>query len=575
MDAQVSQKSDGSVNPELLAAVPISAGHVLELGCGAGALGAAWKRRNPRGLWSGIKFVADAARSAQGVLDNVLCADIETIDDAALDAFLEGRPAPDVLVFGDVLEHLRDPLAVLRQLVDRLAPGGTVAACIPNIGHWSGIASLMAGEWSYTDSGLLDRTHLRFFTQRSARALLEEAGLDVRKMTPRKVPLDAARQERFLAVIAPALHQLGIDAAEAVARMQALQYVFVAQKPPLRPLLAIHQWIMTRGQLQARTDPPVAALGSLPDVVATASAVNEGVPKPSGEHDHILVMQRQMVVNRDLWFASIRSLIAKGWLLVAEWDDHPDLLPAPAKAIWDTHPWLSMSCVHACQVSTPLLAEAFRAHNPTVAVLANALLDLPPLAKRSGEHIRVVYAALNRTGVAGLVAKALDAAAAADSRVEIAIVHDEDLFAALRTPQRSFLPLLPYKDYLELLETADIAVLPIVGRESETYKSPLKFLECASRGAVCVASPTLYADVIRDGETGIIAHTGEEWTRSLQQLVADPAERWRLAEAAWSDVRDRHMMATQVAAREAWYRQLCANRAELTRALLARHPELS
>jgi spore maturation protein CgeB len=90
-----------------------------------------------------------------------------------------------------------------------------------------------------------------------------------------------------------------------------------------------------------------------------------------------------------------------------------------------------------------------------------------------------------------------------------------------------------------------------------------------------VASPTLYADVIRDGETGIIAHTGEEWTRSLQQLVADPAERWRLAEAAWSDVRDRHMMATQVAAREAWYRQLCANRAELTRALLARHPELS
>jgi SAM-dependent methyltransferase len=575
MDAKDRFGYYSNVNPELLAAVPVSATHVLELGSGTGALGVAWKRRNPRGLWLGIEFVADAARSAQDVLDDVLCADIETLDDAALDAFLERRPAPGVLVFGDVLEHLRDPLAVLRRLVDRLAPGGTVAACIPNIGHWSAVASLMAGEWSYTDSGLLDRTHLRFFTQRSARALLEEAGLAVRKVTPRRVPLDAARQERFLAVIAPALHQLGIDAAEAVARMQALQYVFVAQKPPLRPLLAVHQWIMTKGQLQARTDPPFAALGSLPDVVATASAVSEGVPKPSGERDHILVMQRQMVANRDLWFASIRSLIAKGWLLVAEWDDHPDLLPAPAKAIWDTNPWLSASCVHACQVSTALLAEAFRAHNPTVGVFANALLDLPPLAKRSGERIRIVYAALNRTGIANLVAKALDAIASAESKVEIVIVQDEDLFAALTTPQRSFLPLLPYKDYLDLLATADIAVLPIVGRSSEMYKSPLKFLECASRGAVCVASPALYADVIRDRETGIIARTPEEWAGALQHLIAHPDERVRLAEAAWRDVRDQHMMSMQVKTREAWYRGLCENRAELTRALLERHPELA
>ncbi len=189
--------------------------------------------------------------------------------------------------------------------------------------------------------------------------------------------------------------------------------------------------------------------------------------------------------------------------------------------------------------------------------------------------MRIVYAALNRKGVAGLVAKALDAAAAADSRVEIVIVHDKDLFASLETPRRIFLPLLPYKDYLDLLATADIAVLPIVGTEPEKYKSPLKFLECASRGAVCVASPTIYADVIRDGETGIIARTAEDWTRFLLRLVADPAERSRLAEAAWRDVRDRHMMSTQVAVREAWYRDLCENRVALTRALLQRHPELA
>lgn len=574
MDTPIRQTLDHGVNPELLAAVPVSARHVLEVGCGTGALGAAWKRRSPQGLWSAIELAVDAAQSAREVLDAVLCADIETLDDTTLDAFLKGRPAPAALVFGDVLEHLRDPLAVLRRLVNRLAPGGTVVACIPNIGHWSAVFSLMAGEWTYTDSGLFDRTHLRFFTQRSANAMLQEAGLVVRKVFPRRVPLDLAWQERFLGAIGPALHQLGLPPAEAHARMQALQYVFVAQKAPLRPLVGIHHWIMTRGLLEARIDPPVAALGSLADVVSTSNAVSEGVPRPSGQYDHILVMQRQMVVDRELWFASVRGLIAKGWLLVADWDDHPDLLPAPARAVWDGNPWLSISSVHACQVSTPRLHEAFLSHNPTVAVFANALLDLPPLAGRGGECIRIVYAALNRTGVASLVAKALDAAAA-DSRVEIVVVHDEELFASLKTTRRSFLPLLPYKDYLDLLATADIAVLPLVGREPETYKSPLKYLECASRGAVCVASPTLYADVIRDGETGIIARTSDEWAEALQRLVAHPAERLRLAEAAWRDVRDHHMMSMQAAAREAWYRDLCQNRVALTQALLERHPELA
>ena len=231
--------------------------------------------------------------------------------------------------------------------------------------------------------------------------------------------------------------------------------------------------------------------------------------KPSGEHDHILVMQRQIVANRDLWFASIRSLSTKGWLLVAEWDDHPDLLPAPAKAIWDTNPWLSMSSAHACQVSTPLLADVFRAQTRRLRCSPTSGPPAARKARRRAYPHRLRGAQPDRSRRLGR--KGARCGAAADSRVEIVIVHDEALFASLETPQRRFLPLLPYRDYLELLATADIAVLPIVGNEFEMYKSPLKFLECASRGAACVASPTLYADVIRDGETGIIARTPEEW----------------------------------------------------------------
>ncbi len=68
MDARARQKYFGSINPELFASVPVSAEHVLELGCGTGALGAAWKRHNPHGLWSAIEVVPDAAQSAHECL---------------------------------------------------------------------------------------------------------------------------------------------------------------------------------------------------------------------------------------------------------------------------------------------------------------------------------------------------------------------------------------------------------------------------------------------------------------------------------------------------------------------------
>jgi trans-aconitate methyltransferase len=122
-----------NVNTDLLALLPLSAKNVLELGCGTGALGAAFKQRQPRTCWQGIELDPASAQTARGVLDAVLNAEIEHIGDYALDRFI--TQAPDTLVFGDVLEHLHDPLHTLRRMVDRLAPGGTVVACIPNVSH--------------------------------------------------------------------------------------------------------------------------------------------------------------------------------------------------------------------------------------------------------------------------------------------------------------------------------------------------------------------------------------------------------------------------------------------------------
>jgi hypothetical protein len=462
---------------------------------------------------------------------------------------------------------------VLTRLVGRLAPGGAVVACIPNIGPWSVVQGLREGSWTYRASGLLDRTHLRFFTLESAQKLLTDAGLVVRKVKSRDFPLDAAAQEKFLAAMKGSLQSLAGDAALAEARLKALQYVLVAEKPPEQPLLVVHQAVMVRELLEARVAVPWAALGSIPSLSPTMSerafnrlGVASGVPK-------VAVIQRQLVGDLERWLAFNRQLIADGWVTVAEWDDHPELLPEPAHQNWLRHPWLPMSAMHACQVSTPRLAEAFREHNPEVAVFENALAELPPLPEKDPSRIRIVYAAVNRPGVARLISTALDAAAL-DPRVELVFVGDEKVFASTRAERKTLLPLQPYAKYLDLLATADIALLPLKGMPAELFKSPLKFMECASRGALCIASPDLYSDVIEHGRNGLIARAPHEWTTLLLRAVSDADERRAMARAGWETVRDRHLQAHHLQRRVDWYRDIAARREELTAALLERHPEM-
>ncbi|HXF63747.1 MAG TPA: class I SAM-dependent methyltransferase [Caldilineaceae bacterium] len=157
---------------DLLALVPTEAARVLDVGCGAGVLGEALKASRPC-VVIGIELNQEAATTAAQVLDQVICAPVETLSLEAL-----GRDY-DCIIFGDVLEHLADPWELVRRYRRLLTPQGVMVASIPNIGHWTVIADLLRGRWEYRTRGLLDSTHLRFFTARSVRALFEDAGLTI------------------------------------------------------------------------------------------------------------------------------------------------------------------------------------------------------------------------------------------------------------------------------------------------------------------------------------------------------------------------------------------------------------
>jgi 2-polyprenyl-3-methyl-5-hydroxy-6-metoxy-1,4-benzoquinol methylase len=158
---------------EMLRFIPEGVDTVLEVGCAAGGFGLQLKQRGIREVW-GVEVVESAGQQARKVLDKVLIGDIaDLIDELPVNYF-------DVVVFNDVLEHLVDPFTVLTRIKSRISERGMVVSSIPNIRYYHTLTELVLHKnWEYMESGILDRTHLRFFTVLSIRSMYERLGYEV------------------------------------------------------------------------------------------------------------------------------------------------------------------------------------------------------------------------------------------------------------------------------------------------------------------------------------------------------------------------------------------------------------
>lgn len=145
----------------------------LDIGCGRGQNTAELKNRGTHVV--GLENFKEAAATARTRLDEVFEVDIESNEALAP---LTGRSF-DLLVFGDVLEHTRDPKAVVERFLPLLSDGGHVVISLPNVAAWTVRLQLLTGRWRYADRGILDRTHLRFFDRESAMQLARDCGLEL------------------------------------------------------------------------------------------------------------------------------------------------------------------------------------------------------------------------------------------------------------------------------------------------------------------------------------------------------------------------------------------------------------
>lgn len=165
--------------PDVAEFVPGDCRVVVDVGCGIGLLGAQLKAAHPARVVYGIEPDAEAAIQARAVLDGVLSGPAES-------AWPSDWKVPDCLVFADVLEHMLDPWSLLQQTCARLPRGGYVVISLPNTAHYSVVGPLVLhGAWEYREQGILDRTHLRFFTRRTTFDLVESAGLKIDRVKRR------------------------------------------------------------------------------------------------------------------------------------------------------------------------------------------------------------------------------------------------------------------------------------------------------------------------------------------------------------------------------------------------------
>ena len=206
-------------NPDLLQLIPVTARTVIEVGCSSGALAREYKKINATCRYIGVEIMAQYIPLARRYCDSVLELDIERLGENDLRESLPG----DCWIFGDTLEHLVDPWATLSRIRNIIAADGCVVACIPNAQHWSVQARLSCGAFRYEESGLFDRTHLRWFTRTTILEMFGQARFRIVAGIPRI--FNDPMRDKFLPIIKQMASSAGADPDVAAQDALPLQYV--------------------------------------------------------------------------------------------------------------------------------------------------------------------------------------------------------------------------------------------------------------------------------------------------------------------------------------------------------------
>lgn len=535
---------------------------VLEVGCSTGYLGSALKQVGHT-VW-GIEPSSVPASVAREKLDFVYEGFVEDF----IDAYQDERF--DVIIFGDVLEHLTDTQAVLKRCHDLLTPIGAVIASIPNVSHLAVRAMTFQGDWEYAELGILDKTHLRFFTRESMQQLFYQSDYVVCDIKPVTLPVEVLVDRYEMK-----LHSDVVDLIDGYTdddTKQDFQYILMAVPAHAEK---------TQDNLN-KLQPKIKVLGLANDKFSSHAEVRMMGPLKAwaaycnGEVKFenfidfkqelldwcdILVIQR--CINEEI--LDIAEMASRqGKKIIYESDDYMTALPAHLshhqenQPIFKTFMKKMMRLTDCVTASTfRLVHHQFRPYKRPAVVIPNAYIeDGTEPAKQTDwvSNKATLIVASSDTVLVDFIFPAINQIINNDALdVSVVVIGPPgDAFdAAGISCQR--VKNMVYPEFKAFLKTVDnpIGLIPLDGSTFSACKTAVKYFDYSMSGlpVVCSNVPP-YRDVITDGEHALLAdNETEAWASSIEKLVSSVNLRQSLVAASQTLIREDYNALTVI---QAW-----------------------
>lgn len=510
---------------------------ILEVGCSTGYFGEALIAHKHQ-VW-GVEPNAIAAEQARKLLAYVHTGYIE-------DFFENHNHARfDVIVFGDVLEHLVDPAQVLANCKNHLKSDGRVVASIPNVAHIAIRAMLLEGRWDYSDLGILDRTHLKFFTCTSLIKLFADAGYEVKSIDPVRI---SAEQVDELCKL-----NLSRESIATAARFAKdthgydFQYVVTA-KPAAADIYNAAENTENPGVEGLRIVCLVhAAESSLVDI-RLRNPLNRWTTQQGGSVRIVSIFEHTMhdldwgdvfIFQRDsseYAISVIRQLKAAGKKVVFEIDDLllklPPFLAHHQPAIKKNGQFIiaALRAADAVSVSTPELAEQIASYNKKIVITPNYSESLAVTSRQfdaKPEKIKLIVASSDKVLIEFIVEPLRQIQEEFGTEI-IGIGPPSKTLTDCGISTRH-VENMPHKEFKAFLASLDntIGIIPLDASLFSSCKSAVKYFDYATAGIPVICSNVLpYKAHLQSEVTGILAeNTTQDWYQAIKKLILSTERR--------------------------------------------------
>lgn len=515
---------------------------VLDVGCSAGYLGEYLRTQGH--IVTGLDITPEAIEKAREFLNEAYCMKVED--------FLARHPDRrfDVVVFGDVLEHVTNAEEVLIKTRQALNPGGKVIASIPNVAHVAVRAMLLAGRWDYSELGLLDRDHVRFFTNESIEKLFEQTGFEICETASTNLPLQTVAEMCSLS-IEDRFAQAAQNMSAGDRTASVFQYVVQAQPISEQPRVVCIVPDTSLGLFDLRIKQPLDNWARRYSGLVRYRTLGEHRPEDLTWGD-VFVFQR---VGGAHTLHLINALRAHGKRVVFEIDDLLTNLPrflAHHRGSKATQRTLLQSIAMADVVSTTTerLGNEMRSLNPNVMCVPNCIQSLPDARQAHTDDtnipVTLIIASSDKVLVDVLIKPLRQLQRTHRDAVRLLVIGPIDQTLQRAGLEFDRLPILSYQQFTELVQslTNAIGLIPLDDSLFSSCKSPIKYFDYAAAQipSICSNVPP-YSDYVRNGVTGILVeNTDSAWLQAIESLLDSAHKRREISDAARQYVAQTHLI---------------------------------